>query len=636
LDSILETIESAADLRRLSREQLTALAQELRDEISRVVARNGGHLASNLGAVELTIALHRCFDFTRDALVWDVGHQSYAHKLLTGRRAQFATLRCHGGLSGFPNRNESPCDLFTTGHAGTSISSALGLVCGDELARRKRRVVAVIGDGSLTSGLALEALNHAGSLGKNLLVVLNDNKMSISPTVGALAQHLDRLRSTRFYNEAKREIRRLVSSLPAVGGLMETALEHLKDGIKATVLPETFFDQMGFRTFGPIDGHDLDDLIEMLQAVRELAGPILVHVVTEKGRGHPEAASDPARYHSAGPTSPPPPESSPPAEPPRPSYTSVFARTLCRLGGERDDLVAITAAMEEGTGLLEFARSFPNRFFDVGICEEHAVTFAGALRAAGAKPVVAIYSTFLQRAYDQVFHDLCLQQAGIVLCLDRAGLVGADGPTHHGVYDIAYLRHLPGILLAAPKDGPELERMLECAVASDRLWAIRFPKAPVPAASWAEAAPIEIGRAELLRDGTDAALVAYGAMVEPAWDAAARLSERGIQAAVINARFARPIDSELIGSVAARVPLVVTVEDHALAGGFGSALLEALAAAGAMPRRVERMGIPDRFVEHGPRGVLLGELGLAAGHIATRVAELLESGAHAPRGEEAR
>ena len=623
--TILESINEPAELRGLSVGQLRQLAQEIRDEISRVVARNGGHLASNLGAVELTIALHRCFDFRTDALVWDVGHQAYAHKLLTGRRAAFDTLRQQGGLSGFPNKHESPYDLFTTGHAGTSISSALGLVCADEVAGRERRVVAVIGDGSLTSGVALEALNHAGALGKDLLVVLNDNRMSISATVGGLSQHLDRLRSTRFYNEAKQEVRRVVQKLPYVGGLVGNALGHIKEGIKATVLSETLFDQLGFRAFGPIDGHNLEDLVETLEAMRELSGPVLLHVVTEKGRGHREAESDPTRYHSAGPTTRPVEEPQDAEGAERPRYTEVFASALCRLGGRDERIVAVTAAMEDGTGLVEFAKAFPSRFFDVGICEQHAVAFAGGLGAAGRLPVVAIYSTFLQRAYDQVLHDLCLQGTPAVLCLDRAGLVGADGPTHHGTFDIAYLRHVPDIVLAAPKDGPELEAMLAAAAASGRIWAIRFPKAPVPAAQWAAGPPVEIGKGELLREGADVALVAYGAMVEPAWEAAGLLAERGVEAAVANARFAKPVDVALLGDLAARVPLLVTVEDHALPGGFGSAVLEAVAGHGGRACRVECLGIPDAFIEHGPREALLAGLGLDAAAIAERVLGTLSS-----------
>ncbi|MFW6164157.1 MAG: 1-deoxy-D-xylulose-5-phosphate synthase [Planctomycetota bacterium] len=626
MGSILETIDGPEDLRGLSVRQLEQLAQDVRDEIDRVVARNGGHLASNLGAVELTIALHCCFDFATDALVWDVGHQAYTHKLLTGRREAFPTLRQQGGMSGFPNRGESPFDQFTTGHAGTSISQAIGLVCADELLGRKRHVVNVIGDGSLTSGVALEALNFAGCLGRDLLVVLNDNKMSISATVGGLSQHLDRLRSGRFYNEAKREVRRVVSLLPYVGDAVEHALEHIKDGIKATVSAETLFDQLGLRAFGPIDGHSMEDLLETLDAVRELCGPVLLHVVTEKGRGHRQAASDPTRYHSAKPTACPVEKPEGEREPARPSYTSVFADALCRIGRGDERVVAITAAMEDGTGLVAFDKEFPDRFFDVGICEQHAVAFAGALSVAGLKPVIAVYSTFLQRGYDQVFHDLCLQGTPAVLCMDRAGVVGPDGATHQGAFDIAYLRHLPGLTLAAPKDGPELAAMLEAAVASDGIWAIRFPKASVPATQWPEGPPVEVGKGELLREGDGAGLVAYGAMVEPACEAAGLLAEEGIEAAVVNARFAKPLDAELIREVAERVPVLVTVEDHAVQGGFGSAMLDALAGQGGCPCPVRCLGIPDRFIEHGPRQSLLADLGLTAEGIAAQVREALGGG----------
>jgi 1-deoxy-D-xylulose-5-phosphate synthase len=623
--NILDSIDSPADLHGLSRQQLGLLAQELRDEILRVVQANGGHLASNLGSVELTLALHRCFDFGTDALVWDVGHQAYAHKLLTGRRDQFDTLRQKGGLSGFPNRTESPYDPFTEGHAGTSISQAMGLVCADELAGRDRRVVAVIGDGSLTSGNALEALNYAGHMEKNLLVVLNDNRMSISTTVGGLAQHLDRLRSTRFYNETKEEVRRLLGRLAGVGEFMESALGHLKEGIKATVLRDNLFEQLGFRTFGPVDGHNLDDLLASLEAVRQLEGPILLHTVTEKGRGHPEAAKDPARFHSAKPVPPCPVEPAPGEESQRPTYTNVFAETLCRLGEDDESLVAITAAMEDGTGLADFGQRFPERFFDVGICEQHAVAFAGGLSAAGRRPVLAIYSTFLQRGYDQVFHDLCLQGLDAVVALDRAGLVGPDGPTHHGVFDIAYLRHLPGITLAAPRDGAELAAMLEAATAGTGVWAIRFPKAEVADALPAGEAPIECGKAEVLREGHDVGIVGYGAMVAPACAAAERLADAGVEATVVNARFAKPLDCDLLAGLAERLPLLVTVEDHALAGGFGSAVLETLASRGEPVCRVERLGIPDRFIEHGPREALLADLGLTAEGIAARVQSVLAS-----------
>jgi len=619
MGAILDGISEPADLKNLTYPELIRLAAEIREEITRVVSANGGHLASNLGVVELTIALHRVFDFRTDALVWDVGHQTYAHKLLTGRRDRFRTLRQYGGMSGYPDKRESPYDLFITGHAGTAISSALGLVCADELLGRRRNVVAVIGDGSLTNGLTLEALNHAGSLGKKLLVVLNDNRMSISATVGAIAQYLDRFRSARFYNRAKWEIRRFVSSLPGVGTRLESALGHIKEGVKATVLHETLFDQLGFRSFGPLDGHRLDDLIEMLEAVKALDDPVLLHVVTEKGRGCAHAAGDPSRYHSA-------PPKEPPAEKPqasRPTYTRVFARKLCELAQRNTDIVAITAAMEEGTGLAEFADRFPDRFFDVGICESHAVAFGGAASASGLKPVIAIYSTFLQRAYDQVFHDLCLQGLGAVLCLDRAGVVGADGPTHHGVFDVAYLRHIPGLVVAAPRDGDELEAMLEAAVASDALWAIRFPKDRVPAVNWPHREPIKAGRAEILREGRDAVIVAYGSMVAPAWEAARMLAQAGLSVGVVNARFAKPLDVDRLRSVAASTPVVFTAEEHVLAGGFGSAVLEALSAEGPLPCRLVRIGLPDRFIEHGPREVLLDTLGLTARGLAQRIASVV-------------
>ena len=629
MSDLLSEMAGPADLKGLRIAELSMLAEEIRTRIKDVVLRHGGHLASNLGVVELTIALHYTFDFLRDRLVWDVGHQCYAHKLLTGRAPRFGTLRQRHGLTGFPSKDESPYDPFVSGHSGTSISTALGLLCGDEIVGQKRKVVAVIGDGAISSGMPFEALNHAGDLSKSLIVVLNDNSMSISGTVGALSKHLSKIRVTSLYNELKREVHHLLNRVPVLGARMERALEVVKEAVRNSMVPGRLFEELGFRYFGPVDGHDVRELIAILGRVKELEEPVLLHVVTEKGRGHGPAVADPARYHSASPElvedgKLPGCESAGRGH----TYTKVFSQAVLRLAEQDPRIVAITAAMPDGTGLAAFAERFPERFFDVGICEAHAIGLAGGLSTADARPVAAVYSTFLQRAVDQIFHDLCLQRARALLVIDRAGIVGADGPTHHGAFDIAMLRHLPGMVLMAPKDGPELERMLVAALEYEAVVAIRYPRDAAP--TFPEGIgddEIALGRAELLREGRDALIVAYGAMVFPAFEAAGLLAEQGVEAGVINARFARPLDEETIRAQSRDLPLLVTVEDHALAGGFGSAVLELLTAQGHSGPRVMRLGLPDRFVEHGPRGALLAELGLDAEGIAKSVLAGLEGAA---------
>jgi len=617
MQEILPTINGPADVRKLSYEQLDALAGEIRAEIVRVVYRNGGHLGSNLGTVELTLALHYCFDFATDRLVWDVGHQTYAHKLVTGRRAEFETLRRRGGLSGFPSKNESGYDLFNSGHSSTAISTVLGLACGDCLLQQDRKAVAVVGDGAIAAGMAFEALNHAGALKKDMLVVLNDNSMSISKTVGALSAYLTQVRSAPAYLELKNELAAALDKLPIFGGTMRQVLDHIKVAVRDSITPGRVFSDLGFHYYGPVDGHDIRELVGTLKDVKDLPGPTLLHVITEKGRGHEDACNHHHRMHSVAPEKLPPDAE----EPSRPSWTSHFSHCLADIAEKDTAVAAITAAMPDITA--DFREKFPQRHFDPGICEQHAVGLAAGLAAAGMKPVVAIYSTFLQRAYDQVFHEICLQEAPVLLVIDRAGLVGNDGPTHHGVFDIAYLRHLPGITLMAPRDAAELRRMIEAALAWGRPCAIRIPRESAPHEIPGHE-PIERGKAETLRRGDDAAIIAYGAMVWRAMEAADALASEGISTTVVNARFAKPIDAEMVADLIQRLPAVLTVEDGSLAGGFGSAVLECAAAQGLNTAGVRMLGVPDAFIEHGSRSELLQSLGLDAQGLAGAVRQVLK------------
>ena len=601
--------------------ELVRLAREIRTLITDTVSETGGHLASNLGVVDLTLALHRAFDFSRDHLVWDVGHQCYAHKILTGRREAFKRLRRSGGASGFPSPDESPYDLFRTGHAGASISTALGLALAERAAASGVRTVAVIGDGSLASGLALEGLNHAGDVGADLLVILNDNQMAISPTVGALARHLTRMRATPAYGHLKQDVHEVLDRLP-MGDSLAKALHTLKESLKEAVVPEHMFERLGFRCFGPVDGHDIEVLLEALEELKGLGGPRFMHVHTNKGQGFAPAAAKPEAWHSAKPFT----ECNGQvlAEPDAlgsGDWTQAAVDELVRLAEADPRIVAITAAMPEGTGLLRFAHRFPNRFFDVGICEQHAVALAAGLAKGGLRPVVGIYSTFLQRAYDQLFHELSLQGLPVVILVDRAGLVGADGPTHHGLYDIAYLRHLPGFTLAAPGDRAEMAGMLKLALEASGPWAIRYPRDQVPAASLS-AEPVTPGRAAVLRQGQDGAILALGSTVAPALEAAARLDAEGVRMTVASARFAKPVDAGLLARLAQAQPWILTVEDHTLPGGFGSAVLEAAAAGGADSRKIHRLAVPEEFVEQDSRAAQLAAAGLDAQGIAARARAL--------------
>lgn len=611
---ILEKIDSPKDLQQLDAEDLEVLAQEIREEIIDVVSKNPGHLSSNLGVVELTIALHCTFDFLNDKLIWDVGHQTYIHKLLTGRRKEFSTLRQYKGLSGFPDITESEYDPFTCGHSGHAISAALGIACADKINNVDRNIIAVVGDAAIGAGMSLEALNHAGHLKRNLIVILNDNKMAISNTVGAIAKHINKIRTSPLYADFKKDVHHVLKSLPIVGKRMEHTLEHITESLKREITPGQIFVDLDFDYFGPIDGHNIQTLTETLQNIRNVEGPVLLHVITEKGKGFEPALANPERYHSAGNfTMHNGKVKETPKDPKQVSYTKVFGKTIVELAEANKDIVAITAAMPDGTGLDAFSKEFPDRYFDVGICEQHAIGLANGLVAAGLKPVAAIYSTFLQRAYDQVFHDVCLQKNGILLSLDRAGIVGNDGPTHNGVFDIAYLRHLPGITLMAPKDGAELKAMLHKAIQLNTPAAIRYPRANIPEGSLDnDCNPVEIGKGEILREGRDGVIIAYGTMVYPSMECADMLAEKGIDVTVVNARFAKPLDEDLIMKVAGKNQIVITVEDHTEVGGFGSAILELLVEKGINTQNIHKMGIPDKFTEQGSRDIILKTLNLDA------------------------
>lgn len=621
---ILETVQSPDDLKKLSTEQLPALAVELREFLLQTVSETGGHLGSNLGVVELTLALHYCFTTPKDKIVWDVGHQAYTHKILTGRRERFHTQRQYKGLSGFPKRSESEHDAFGVGHASTSISAALGMAAASSLDGRRNNVIAVIGDGSLTGGIAFEALNQAGHLKKNLIVVLNDNEMSISKNVGAFSAFVSRKMTTRHFRELKKEMKELLSNIPAFGKDILKFARRAENSLKSFLTPGALFEALGFDYIGPIDGHDLPGLIEMFSNARDLDGPLLIHVMTTKGKGYHPAEATPDKFHgvSAFDIS----TGKGPAKSTVPSYTEIFGRTLVELAEKDPAIVAITAAMPDGTGLNYFADALPERFFDVGIAEQHGLCFAAGLAADGFKPVAAIYSSFVQRAYDQVFHDICLQNLPVIIAMDRSGLVGDDGPTHHGVFDISYLRHLPGLHFMAPKDENELRRMLKTALELRLPVAIRYPRGVgygVPLDHEITALPI--GKGELLRDGTDLTIIAIGSTVMPAAEAAETLAASGISAQVINARFIKPLDGEMILKAASATGRVLTVEENVLQGGFGSAVLELLHDNGCAQVKVKRLGIPDCYIEHGTQAQLRRDLGIDTEGIVAAAKEFMKN-----------
>ena len=610
--SLLEHIDTPADLKGLSRAELKELAGEIRAFMIDSVSKTGGHLASNLGVVELTLALHSVYDTPNDRIVWDVGHQTYVHKILTGRRARMGSLRQTDGLSGFTKREESEYDAFVAGHSSTSISAALGMAAAAKLKGEDRRCIAVIGDGAMSAGMAFEALNNAGAMDANLLVILNDNEMSISPNVGALSNYLTRLLSGRVYNTMRRQSEKLLSGLPVLQGLAKKAEEHMK----GMVMPGTLFEEFGFNYLGPIDGHDIDALIATLSNLKQLTGPQFLHVVTQKGKGYEPAEVNPLGYHGVGKFDPD--EGISIKTGGKPSYTQIFGDWLVDMAAADPKLVGITPAMCEGSGLTRFAEQFPERYFDVGIAEQHALTYAAGLACEGLKPVVAIYSTFLQRAYDQLIHDIALQNLPVLLAIDRAGLVGADGPTHAGAFDLSFLRCVPNMLIAAPSDEAECRKLLTTAYRFDGPSAVRYPRGTGPGAEIAadlEALPI--GKGTLRREGSKVAILAFGAPVAAALAAADKLD-----ATVADMRFVKPLDRDLIQTLAQTHDLLVTVEENAVAGGAGEAVAEVLSELG-LSKPILHLGLPDRFVEQGEPAVLLARVGLDAAGIETAIKKTL-------------
>jgi 1-deoxy-D-xylulose-5-phosphate synthase len=609
---LLEMISQPSELRELERKQLPQLADELREYLIDTVSKTGGHLSSNLGTVELTIALHYVFDTPNDRLVWDVGHQTYSHKILTGRREQMPTLRQYHGLAGFPRREESEFDTFGTAHSSTSISAALGMAVAARARGEDRRIVAVIGDGAMTAGMAFEALNNAGAMDANLLVILNDNDMSISENVGALNNYLARLLSGRFYSAARRASEKVLGRMPPVLELARRAEEHMK----GMVMPGTLFEEFGFNYIGPIDGHDLDVLVATLTNLQKLDGPQFLHVVTQKGKGYPPAEEDAILYHGVGKFAPPEGIVSKPAT--KPAYTHIFGDWLCDMAARDERLIAITPAMREGSGLVRFSHEYAERYFDVGIAEQHAVTFAAGLAVEGMKPVVAIYSTFLQRAYDQLIHDICIQNLDVTIAIDRAGLVGADGPTHHGSFDLSYLRCLPNMVVMTPSDENECRRMLYTAFEFEGPTAVRYPRGSGPgAAVQQEMAALPIGVGEVSRQGKHIAILAFGAPLTAALQAAEEFD-----ATVANMRFVKPLDEELVRELADTHEVLVTVEENVISGGAGSAVLEALERM-RRPVNVLQLGLPDRFVEHGDPPSLITECGLDAAGITRSIKDYI-------------
>ncbi len=614
---MIEKINSPKDLKNLTVEELQTLSEELRTLIIERVSKNGGHLASNLGVVELTVAMHYVFNSPRDKFIWDVGHQTYTHKLLTGRREMFPTLRKYGGMSGFPKRSESPHDPFGTGHSSTSISAALGIIEARDRKGEDYKVIAVIGDGALTGGLAFEGLNQAGHMKKDLIVVLNDNEMSISPNVGAMSTYLHKVLTGTFYQKFRQETRALLEGIPRIGESVAKIAGKAEGSLKGFFLPGGLFQDLGFNYLGPIDGHDLPQLITILTSIRNMTEPVLLHIVTKKGKGYKFSEDDPCIFHGIGPFEIETGEVNGGSAAPGPkdcesiAYSEGFGRALVEAASVDQRVIAITAAMTEGTGLTAFAERFPKRFYDVGIAEPHAVTFAAGLASQGLRPVVAVYSTFLQRAYDEVIHDVCLQNLPVIFAVDRAGIVGEDGPTHQGLFDISFLRNVPGLMIMAPADLTELKRMLMAALRHEGPSVIRYPRGKASTGQGVSGgSEMVAGKSEILQDGGDVAIIGIGNTVGPSFKAAGLLNNDGINACVINARFVKPLDGELIVSVARRIKKLVIVEENVLAGGFGSCVIECLCDAGISDVAVKRIGIDDEFVEHGSQKRLREKYGL--------------------------
>lgn len=615
---MLEKIQKPNDIKKIPADQLPALADEIREFIIESLSKTGGHLASNLGVVELTIAMHRVFDLPKDKLIWDVGHQSYTHKILTGRKDGFETLRREGGISGFPKRSESDCDVFDTGHSSTSISAGVGYVRARELKKENYSVVSIIGDGALTGGMAYEALNNAASLKSNFIIVLNDNEMSITENVGGMSSYLSGLRTASAYTDFKMDVTKALNRIPGIGPGMVDAMRKTKSSIKQIIIPGMLFEDMGLTYLGPVDGHNIPQLIKTFQEAKRFEGPILVHVLTQKGRGYEPAMRHPARFHGAGPFDV---KTGLPVGKSNPTYTDVFSTVMRKMGDRRKDVAAVTAAMMTGVGLKRFYNMFPDRCFDVGIAEEHAVTFAAALSLGGITPVVAIYSSFLQRAYDQIMHDVCMQNLHVVFAIDRAGLVGYDGETHHGIFDLSYLGSMPNMTILAPKNLWELSDMIKFAVDYDGPIAVRYPRGEAYTGLKEFRAPICLGKSEVIHEGSRVALLAVGSMVKMAEEVQKQLKERmDMDAALVNARFVKPIDEELLRSFADTYELVVTLEENVKDGGFGERVL-AFAEEEDLPFGVEIIALPDRFIPHGSVSYQMKQVGFTPEDICGRIEE---------------
>lgn len=615
---MLEKIQKPNDIKKIPADQLPALAEEIREFIIESLSKTGGHLASNLGVVELTIAMHRVFDLPKDKLIWDVGHQSYTHKILTGRKDGFETLRREGGISGFPKRSESDCDVFDTGHSSTSISAGVGYVRARELKKENYSVVSIIGDGALTGGMAYEALNNAASLKSNFIIVLNDNEMSITENVGGMSSYLSGLRTASAYTDFKMDVTRALNRIPGIGPGMVDAMRKTKSSIKQIIIPGMLFEDMGLTYLGPVDGHNIPQLIKTFQEAKRFEGPILVHVLTQKGRGYEPAMRHPARFHGAGPFDV---KTGLPVGKSNPTYTDVFSTVMRKMGDRRKDVAAVTAAMMTGVGLKRFFNMFPDRCFDVGIAEEHAVTFAAALSLGGITPVVAIYSSFLQRAYDQIMHDVCMQNLHVVFAIDRAGLVGYDGETHHGIFDLSYLGSMPNMTILAPKNLWELSDMIKFAVDYDGPIAVRYPRGEAYTGLKEFRAPICLGKSEVIHEGSRVVLLAVGSMVKMAEEVQKQLKERmDMDAALVNARFVKPIDEELLRSFADTYELVVTLEENVKDGGFGERVL-AFAEEEDLPFGVEIIALPDRFIPHGSVSYQMKQVGFTPEDICGRIEE---------------
>lgn len=615
---MLEKIQKPNDIKKIPADQLPALAEEIREFIIESLSKTGGHLASNLGVVELTIAMHRVFDLPKDKLIWDVGHQSYTHKILTGRKDGFETLRREGGISGFPKRSESDCDVFDTGHSSTSISAGVGYVRARELKKENYSVVSIIGDGALTGGMAYEALNNAASLKSNFIIVLNDNEMSITENVGGMSSYLSGLRTASAYTDFKMDVTKALNRIPGIGPGMVDAMRKTKSSIKQIIIPGMLFEDMGLTYLGPVDGHNIPQLIKTFQEAKRFEGPILVHVLTQKGRGYEPAMRHPARFHGAGPFDV---KTGLPVGKSNPTYTDVFSTVMRKMGDRRKDVAAVTAAMMTGVGLKRFSNMFPDRCFDVGIAEEHAVTFAAALSLGGITPVVAIYSSFLQRAYDQIMHDVCMQNLHVVFAIDRAGLVGYDGETHHGIFDLSYLGSMPNMTILAPKNLWELSDMIKFAVDYDGPIAVRYPKGEAYTGLKEFRAPICLGKSEVIHEGSRVALLAVGSMVKMAEEVQKQLKERmDMDAALVNARFVKPIDEELLRNFADTYELVVTLEENVKDGGFGERVL-AFAEEEDLPFGMEIIALPDRFIPHGSVSYQMKQVGFTPEDICGRIEE---------------